>query len=65
MYCKFNGATTKFYFTVICPLLHYAEKSERGTEVNKHSLLMSLCYELFAASFAFVIGNEARLKVID
>ena len=65
MYCKFSGATTKFYFTVICPLLNFAEKRERGTEVKKHSLLKSLFYELFAASFAFVIGNEARLKVID
>ena len=65
MYCKFSGATTKFYFTVICPLLNFAERRERGTEVKKHSLLKSLFYELFAASFAFVIGNEARLKVID
>ena len=65
MYCKFSGATTKFYFTVICPLLNFAEKRERGIEVKKHSLLRSLFYVLLVASFAFVIGNEARLKVID
>ena len=65
MYCKFSGATTKFYFTVICPLLNFAGRRERGTAVKKRSLLKSLFYELFAVSFAFVIGNEARLKVID